>query len=115
MTSHESLHLPNIQVIIGLDGNESIQKVLRETGKFYCNTLPRTQVNIIDENTAPDIFIIDIEAVTDIEIELINDLNLAYHGVPIVVVSHALEEQQFRRLLQINIQDWLPSPVNYDE
>ncbi len=115
MTSHESLHLPNIQVIIGLDGNESIQKVLRETGKFYCNTLPRTQVNIIDENMAPDIFIFDIEAVTDIEIELINDLNLAYHGVPIVVVSHALEEQQFRRLLQINIQDWLPSPVNYDE
>jgi pilus assembly protein CpaE len=115
MTSRESLHLPNIQVIIGLDGNEAIQKMLRETGKFYCNTLPRTQVNIIDENTAPDIFIIDIEAVTDIEIELINDLNLAYHGVPIVVVSHALEEQQFRRLLQINVQDWLPSPVNYDE
>jgi pilus assembly protein CpaE len=115
MNSEKSLHLPNVQIIIGMDGDDTIQKMLQETGKFYCNTLVRTQINMLDEANAPDIFIIDIESITDIELELINNLNLSHQGVPIIVISEHLEEQQFRRLLQSNVQDWLASPVDAND
>ena len=112
MTNDKSLHLPNVQIIIGMDGDETIQKTLQDTGKFYCHTLPRTQINMLDEANAPDIFVIDIQAITDIELELINNLHLSHQGVPIIVISNHLEEQQFRHLLQSDVQDWLATPVD---
>lgn len=115
MTNHESLNLPNVQVIIGANGNEEIEKTLLETGRFYCTTLPGKKLKLIDENAAPDIFILDVETVADIEIMLINVLKSTYHEVPILVVSQPLGEHQFRRLVQSNVQDWLPSSDNYDE
>ena len=115
MTNPESLHLTNVLVVTGLDASHDIQAMLQDTGKFYCQTIARTQLNFVDEANTPDIIVIDVQQISDIEIALINELHLNFRGVAIIVISAQLQQQQFRLLLQSGVQDWLSGPVSKQE
>lgn len=115
MSARNTLHLPHVLVISRSAGVNEIQSTLRKTGRFYCELAAQSEIIAATAPYEADIIIADMQEISTAEIELLNKIQLDYGKVPVIAISDSLEANQFKRLLQLNVQDWLKRPIDRDE
>lgn len=115
MSRRSSLHLPHVLVISQSGGVNDIQSILRKTGRYYCELMRQSEMSASEATQDVDIIILDLHEISTAEIDLINAIHKDFMKVPVIAITDSLDENQFKRLLQLDVQDWLRHPVDRDE
>lgn len=90
---------------------DAIARMVGNISGFAVEIVAIDQVLEVARRNMPDVVLLDMNALTPGEIDVIEHLRAAYFSLPLVVISQELSPPQVRDMLRLSVQDWLPKPI----
>ncbi|MCI2400421.1 hypothetical protein [Aliiroseovarius subalbicans] len=112
-TKDAPFHLFNI--LIAGEDHESTRKigsVVEKSSQFRVVSVLPSKIRSVEGGTKIDAVILDFSKIASPSWDLINDVRANLGDLPIIVVSDKLDEVQTRRLIKLQVHDWLLWPID---
>ena len=102
-------------LLVAYTNSESVRKledILSLSARYQTSLVELSSLIAIEKVTPADVIIVDLEKVSDRDLDILSDVRVRFPGTPLIIISEALSESQMRRLFKLHVHDWLPKPLD---
>jgi pilus assembly protein CpaE len=101
-------------LVVSTDGDHTwaIEQMLAKSPHYRVSTVNAETIGKKRPDIEPDIIIVDVERISDEEVDVFNALHDSFSNVPLVVVSEPLGQDDIHRLIKLRIHDWMLKPID---
>lgn len=101
-------------LVVSTDGDHTwtIEQMLEKSPHYRVSTVNAETIAKKRPDIEPDIIIVDVERISDDEVDVFNALHDSFSNVPLVVVSEPLGQDDIHRLIKLRIHDWMLKPID---
>lgn len=108
-----NIKINNVLVVYdGTDTDRVVEDALLLSPNYNVLTVEFGKIGTLENIYSPSIIVFDIKDFSEQETVVLMELRQLYDDAPVIVVSEALGDEQIRRLIKLQVHDWLRKPLN---
>ncbi|WP_212523407.1 hypothetical protein [Actibacterium sp. MT2.3-13A] len=108
-----SFSLYNVLLVSATDeGGRGIEEMISKSPHYRVAGVRADSIGKARPDFEPDIIIVDVERIGEMEVDTLNHLHGEFNDVPLIVTSEPLAQEDVHRLIKLRIHDWLLKPVD---